>query len=701
MTDGAVVREAFRSSEWREVADELASALFATICVVDIESGATLSSTPHPFACDAILLTEPNPGLGCLRRTDRDLDPGDPEPVRGVCEVGIRAILAPVRFEGSTVCHAMVSGFVASTHERGRLLQQLLKAGFSDLDAREMVARIPVADRDRALDMVRVVVSRAERHLAEHGELGTRSRHSQEVSLLAEVARELGPVETRYGRIPEGVLVTLLKMSGADRAAVWLADPTDGSVSLAVRAGALAETEVDEALKAAADHALGTGRSLLTVSRGALAARRSVLAVPILRGGATGGALVLSKDKARPLAADDVRMAELFGETLGAVLDNASAFVAANTRLVELLQANEVARALNSTLDYDRLSELATHVLGKQLSFEAGGFVIDGFGERRGRVVHSLDVTRGELAGLLAEASGSEPQSGPPPELAIVGIGAELVEGQPDADREWTVLSRELLFHNVHAGDLFVASPRSHAFTSDDERVLGVLAAHMSVALENAVLYERLDTDFGRAIAALGALADATERLEHGHTDRVMDYAVAIGRELGLPIQRIGLLRFAGLLHDLGKVGLAEEILIKPSVLTEQEMALVRRHSEAGASIIEQVRVLDDLIPVVRHHHEHWDGSGYPGGLAGADIPLEARILSVADAYEAMTGKRVHRKRLSSAAARAELRRTSGTQFDPAIVDTFLTLLDRRALAGSTGLFADLANDARGPHLPA
>jgi HD-GYP domain-containing protein (c-di-GMP phosphodiesterase class II) len=126
-------------------------------------------------------------------------------------------------------------------------------------------------------------------------------------------------------------------------------------------------------------------------------------------------------------------------------------------------------------------------------------------------------------------------------------------------------------------------------------------------------------------------------------------------------------------------------------------MARVRRHSEVGASIVEQIRVLEELTPIVRHHHEHFDGKGYPDGLAGEQIPLEARILAVADAYEAMTGKRTHRKRLAPASARLELQRGAGTQFDPDAVEALLRVLDFRALGASTGAYGVALGE---PHLP-
>ncbi|MDO8963166.1 MAG: HD domain-containing phosphohydrolase, partial [Coriobacteriia bacterium] len=299
---------------------------------------------------------------------------------------------------------------------------------------------------------------------------------------------------------------------------------------------------------------------------------------------------------------------------------------------------------------------------------------------------------------VVNDATGAEPGAGLSEVVEIASLACDLSSDPTAVPREWTVVASDLHFRNISVGSLFVASADAGAFHEADERILDALASHLSVALENATLYERLRSDFIRAMAAISAMADATERLESGHTDRVMDYTVAIGQAMGLPLERLGLLRFAGLLHDLGKVGVAEEILIKPTALTPDEMERVRRHSEMGASIVEQIRTLEEITPIVRHHHEHFDGSGYPAGLAGEAIPLEARILAVADSYEAMTSARTHRKRIPPATARAELVSASGTQFDPAVVEAFLGVLEIRALGGATGVYGLAAS---GPQLPA
>jgi putative nucleotidyltransferase with HDIG domain len=158
------------------------------------------------------------------------------------------------------------------------------------------------------------------------------------------------------------------------------------------------------------------------------------------------------------------------------------------------------------------------------------------------------------------------------------------------------------------------------------------------------------------------------------HSQTVGRYAEEIARELGLPSDRVERLRAAGVLHDIGKLGVADAVLQKPGALTDDEWADMRRHPELGARILDHAN-LRDISGWVLAHHERIDGRGYPHGLAGEQIPLEARILAVADAYEAMTADRPYRTALGHDAARDQLRECSGTQFDPRVVDAFLRVL--------------------------
>jgi putative nucleotidyltransferase with HDIG domain len=162
------------------------------------------------------------------------------------------------------------------------------------------------------------------------------------------------------------------------------------------------------------------------------------------------------------------------------------------------------------------------------------------------------------------------------------------------------------------------------------------------------------------------------------HSETVGRYAELMARELGLPERRIGRVRLAGLLHDVGKVAVPDAILRKPGALTDEEWAVIVQHPALGAQILEHPS-LADVQAWVGAHHERPDGTGYPHGLSGEALPLEARIVAVADAYEAMTSDRSYRDAIGAQKARAELRRHAGTQFDGDVVEAFLAVLDREA----------------------
>ena len=175
--------------------------------------------------------------------------------------------------------------------------------------------------------------------------------------------------------------------------------------------------------------------------------------------------------------------------------------------------------------------------------------------------------------------------------------------------------------------------------------------------------------DYHRALSALVSAVNDHDTYTGGHSCRVSDYTAALGRVLGLPRAEIAFLRQAGLVHDIGKIGIPDKVLRKKGRLTDEELHLVRLHPILGASILSRFPNMERMIPVVLHHHERWDGAGYPSGVSGVDIPREARAIFVADAFDAMTTDRPYGQILSTQEALAELRRCSGQQFDPQLVD--------------------------------
>jgi len=179
-------------------------------------------------------------------------------------------------------------------------------------------------------------------------------------------------------------------------------------------------------------------------------------------------------------------------------------------------------------------------------------------------------------------------------------------------------------------------------------------------------------------IETLNAAVEARDPYTAGHSQRVRRVSLAIGRELGLSAKQLGALSTAALFHDIGKIGMPDSILTKPDILTRSEAAIMREHVAHGAEIVERISSLRDSVPAIRHHHERWDGLGYPDGLTGEDIPIEAAILALADAWDAMTTDRPYAAALDSSDALGQIRAGRGTQFGPAVVDAFCLLARRR-----------------------
>ena len=212
-------------------------------------------------------------------------------------------------------------------------------------------------------------------------------------------------------------------------------------------------------------------------------------------------------------------------------------------------------------------------------------------------------------------------------------------------------------------------------FTQANLHVVTSFAGQLGIAIENARLYADLEKTFLGTIGALAAAVDAKDPYTFGHSNEVTLHAVAIAEQLGLPDDEIQMVRIAATLHDIGKIGIDGAILQKPGKLDAEEREIINRHPAIGADILAPLEFLNDAVPLVLFHHERHGGGGYPSGISGEAIPLGARIIAVADSYNAMVSDRPYRKGLSIDAATAELRHNSGTQFDPEVVEAFLGIL--------------------------
>jgi HD-GYP domain-containing protein (c-di-GMP phosphodiesterase class II) len=223
-------------------------------------------------------------------------------------------------------------------------------------------------------------------------------------------------------------------------------------------------------------------------------------------------------------------------------------------------------------------------------------------------------------------------------------------------------------------------------FYGEDLRLLETLGCQVSVAIENSRLYTDLKRSFYDTVEAL---AEAIEKKDHytgGHTKRVVHYSMFIAKYLKLAPDQLERVRLGALLHDVGKIGIEDKILKKQSSLDADEWKVMQNHPSLGFDIMSRVEGLKDVIGGMRYHHERWDGKGYPLGLKGEEIPLLARIIAVADTYDAMVSTRPYRKGLAPQFAFEEIVRYRGTQFDPTVVDAFIQAFEKDRMKGQIQL---------------
>ena len=220
-----------------------------------------------------------------------------------------------------------------------------------------------------------------------------------------------------------------------------------------------------------------------------------------------------------------------------------------------------------------------------------------------------------------------------------------------------------------------VSYTRGKRFDEGQRKLLHATADRASAAIENARLYEDLQATFKQTIRGLASAIDKMDRYTAGHSARVAAYAQILAIKLGLGDEEIEIVRQSALMHDIGKIGCVMN-LNKPGRLSEADYEIFKQHPEHGRDILQPIEFLHPLIPGVHLHHERWDGLGYPLGLKGQDVPLIARIIAVADTYDAMTSDRAYRKALSHDIAISEIARCGGTQFDPEMAQGFLESIE-------------------------
>jgi putative nucleotidyltransferase with HDIG domain len=232
-------------------------------------------------------------------------------------------------------------------------------------------------------------------------------------------------------------------------------------------------------------------------------------------------------------------------------------------------------------------------------------------------------------------------------------------------------------------GLIEIYDTRTRVFSGVERYLAELAATHIGALLSGFEHEERAQRLYRETLASLSNALEAKDAVTSQHTEEVVRLAVSVAAELDLDLDAVRNVELGAVLHDIGKVRIPESILNKPGPLTDEEWEVMKTHPEVGEHILRPIQSLSAILPIVRHHHERWDGAGYPDKLAGRAIPLGARIVAVCDAYRAMTEDRPYRAALSGEGARKELHEGAGTQFDPDCVEAMIRALDRRDSAAT------------------
>jgi HD-GYP domain-containing protein (c-di-GMP phosphodiesterase class II) len=358
---------------------------------------------------------------------------------------------------------------------------------------------------------------------------------------------------------------------------------------------------------------------------------------------------------------------------------------AENMRLKEVLSLYKVSEAIAASLSLDEVMRTVTDAALHEVSADAVLVLIDdGSGKlvERTRMRHPTFASNVDTAGLgTLSVQRLDQHFALDRRLRVHGERCRdyfaVLPEQPVV----SMLVTQLMMSSRSIGYIAALSfTTNRNFDEGQRKLLSIVSDRAAAAIENAKLYENLKATFSQTIKGLASAIDKMDRYTAGHSVRVAGYAQLLAIKLGLAADQVEIVRQAALMHDIGKIGCVMN-LNKPGILTDREYEVFKRHPSFGRDILEPIEFLSPLIPGVHFHHERWDGEGYPLGLVGQDIPLVARIISVADAYDAMTSDRAYRRALPHAVTTHEIQNCSGRQFDPDVAGEFVDAIEHERRA--------------------
>jgi HD-GYP domain-containing protein (c-di-GMP phosphodiesterase class II) len=408
---------------------------------------------------------------------------------------------------------------------------------------------------------------------------------------------------------------------------------------------------------------------------------RSAIFAPLKWREEVYGVIFAGNQQKESLNENDCNLLSALAVQAALAIHNSRLYADLEDRIGELHAIFEIDKAITSAIDLEtvlqQIVQMSIGLLDARISSlmlldeEKDELVIAAAHGLSEEYIHKGPIRVGEsIAGQVI-------QSGRPIAVDDISEGSgHKYADQARVEGLCSLLSVPLSLKDRVIGVLNIYTEEPHIFSPHEINLFTSLANQAAIAIENARLFESLEEIYIEVITALASAIDARDAYTHGHSQRVTEFAVGIAEAMGLEAAEVDIIRNAGILHDVGKIGIKEDILKKPGRLTEEERKEMEYHPFIGTKILQSVKLLEPVLPLVYHHHERYDGTGYPDGLRGEDIPLGARILSIADAFESMTSDRPYRKALALEDAIYELRRCSGRQFDPRLVEVFIKLIE-------------------------
>jgi GAF domain-containing protein len=410
---------------------------------------------------------------------------------------------------------------------------------------------------------------------------------------------------------------------------------------------------------------------------------KNMLAVPLVLGKKTIGVIeVINRDTSSPFNKRDVAALTSLASHFSVIMERSGLFAQLDERIRQFSTLHEVGALLTSTLDQSVVRQRAMEAITRLMKAETGSLLLvdkeknELFFEvalgDKGGILKEIRLKMGEgIAGWVAEHN--EP-------VIIHDVSTDKrFQGKMDAKSKFT--TRDMVCVPVEIkgaviGVLQAINSLGGTFDDDDVKLFQLFSNQVAIALDNARLYEEIKETFYATSEALAEAIEKRDPYTGGHTKRVLWYSLAIAVHLGLDKDMIEMVKLSAVLHDVGKIGIEDRILRKQTPLDDSEFASMKQHPMLGADILKHVPQLKDVLPGMLYHHERIDGLGYPKRLKDGEIPIIAKIISVADTYDAMTTTRPYRKGLPTGVAIDEIKKWSGRQFDESVVEAFIKAFD-------------------------